>query len=276
MQKEEILKKLSTELKLSGGSDKTIKIYSYFINKFLQYLSTSSKPIDQVDQDQVKEFLAVLIDSYSNKSRALATSALRYFFKKIVTKPEVMANIETPKKEQYLPNVLAKEEVKKLINQAETEKSGLIISFLYSTGVRVSELVNLKMQDLDLDNKKGKVHGKGNKSRQIFLSESLCNDLKSYIDRKQPKTFLFSTKDKPLTTRNIQKIIKNTSSKAGISKKVTPHTLRHSFATHLLESGVDIRKIQVLLGHSRIDTTQIYTQVSGKELEHIRNPLDNL
>jgi site-specific recombinase XerD len=276
MNKEEILKKLSTELKLSGGSDKTIKIYSYFINKFLDFLNTSNNSIDNTSKDQVKEFLAVLIDSYSNKSRALATSALRYFFKKIVVKPEVMADIETPKKEQYLPNILVKDEIKRLINQAETEKSGLIISFLYSTGVRVSELVNLKVQDIDLDNKKGRVHGKGNKSRQIFLSESLCNNLKNYLERKQPKTYLFSTKEKPLTTRNIQKIIKNTSTKAGINKKVTPHTLRHSFATHLLESGIDIRKIQVLLGHSRIDTTQIYTQVSGKDLENIRNPLDTL
>ncbi|MEM4230580.1 MAG: tyrosine-type recombinase/integrase [Candidatus Pacearchaeota archaeon] len=270
------LEKLSTELKLKGSSDRTIKIYSYFVEKYLKQLEKENKQIEDANQDDIKKFLANLIGHYSNKSRALATSSLRFFYKKVLQKPEIMIGIEIPKKEQYLPNVLTKEEIKKLIDSSETKKSKLIISFLYSTGVRVSELVNLKISDLDLENKRGKVHGKGNKSRQIFLSEKLCQELKDYIKQKNPQIFLFSNKDKPLTTRNIQKIIKSVAKKAGINKKVTPHTLRHSFATHLLESGVDIRKIQVLLGHSRIDTTQIYTQVSGKELENIINPLDNL
>lgn len=273
MEKEGYLNKLAVELKLKGSSEKTVKIYSYFLEKFLKY---TNKTLDEISKDDIKSFLASLIDRYSNKSRALATSALRFFFKKIINKSDIMNDIETPKKEQYLPNVLTKQEVKQLIDFAQTKKSKLIVSLLYSSGIRVSELVNLKVNNLDLNNKKGKVHGKGNKSRQIFLSEQLCQELQNYLNEKNPSIFLFSKNDKPLTTRNIQKIIKKTSEKAGLNKKVTPHTLRHSFATHLLESGIDIRKIQVLLGHSRIDTTQIYTKVSTKDLEDIKNPLDNL
>ena len=270
------LEKISTELKLKGFSDKTVKIYSYFIKKYLDKLEKENKQPENAIQDDIKSFLASLIDTYSNKSRALATSSLRFFYKSVINKQELMLGIEIPKLEQYLPSVLTKEEIKKLIEAAYTEKSKLIMSMLYSSGIRVSELVGMKKSDLDLENKRGVVHGKGNKSRQIFLSEKLCQDVKLFLEKNPNNNFLFTSKEEALSTRNIQKIIKKAKERAGITKKVTPHTLRHSFATHLLEAGVDIRKIQVLLGHSRIDTTQIYTRVSGKELESIKNPLDSL
>jgi integrase/recombinase XerD len=270
------LEKVSTEIKLKGFSDKTVKIYSYFIKKYLDKLAVENKQPENITIDDIKSFLAGLIDTYSNKSRALATSSLRFFYKSVISKPEVMIGIEIPKLEQYLPSVLTKEEIKKLIDAAFTEKSRLMMSMLYSSGIRVSELVGIKVSDLDLENKRGVVHGKGNKSRQIFLSEKLCQDIKLFLEKNPATNFLFTSKEEALSTRNIQKIIKKAKEKAGITKKVTPHTLRHSFATHLLEAGVDIRKIQVLLGHSRIDTTQIYTRVSGKELENIKNPLDSL
>jgi len=270
------LEKVSTEIKLKGFSDKTVKIYSYFIKKYLDKLAVENKQPENITIDDIKSFLAGLIDTYSNKSRALATSSLRFFYKSVINKPEVMIGIEIPKLEQYLPSVLTKEEIKKLIDAAFTEKSRLMMSMLYSSGIRVSELVGIKVSDLDLENKRGVVHGKGNKSRQIFLSEKLCQDIKLFLEKNPNTNFLFTSKEEALSTRNIQKIIKKAKENAGITKKVTPHTLRHSFATHLLEAGVDIRKIQVLLGHSRIDTTQIYTRVSGKELENIKNPLDSL
>lgn len=276
MQKEEFLNKVAVEIKLKGFSDKTVKIYSYFIKKYLDKLEKENKQPENIAIDDIKSFLASLIDTYSNKSRALATSSLRFFYKSVINKPEIMIGIEIPKLEQYLPSVLTKEEIKKLIDASFTEKSRLMMSMLYSSGIRVSELVGIKVNDLDLENKRGVVHGKGNKSRQIFLSEKLCQDIKLFLGKNPNTNFLFTSKEEALSTRNIQKIIKKAKEKAGITKKVTPHTLRHSFATHLLEAGVDIRKIQVLLGHSRIDTTQIYTRVSGKELENIKNPLDSL
>ena len=218
---------------------------------------------------------ASLVDSYSSRSRALATSAIRFLYKEILNKLAVVARIKNPKKAEYVPTVLSKEEIQALINAAKTQKSKLIIAFLYSTGIRVSELVNLKVNDLDLEACKGIVKGKGNKQRVIFLNKGLAEKLKEYLQNKKPESYIFSD-EKPITARNVQKIIKRAAKKAGLNKKVTPHTLRHSFATHHLEEGTDIRRIQVLLGHSRIDTTQIYTKVSNKDLEKLKNPLDDI
>ena len=272
MQKREILQKISTELKLKGLSRQTIATYSFFISK---YLDSVKKNLEETGEQDVKDFLASLIDKYSNTSRGLATSSVRFLYKEILEKPEVVVRIKNPKKEQYLPSVLAKQEIQKLISSAPTLKSKLIISFLYSTGIRVSELVSLERKDIDLSQRRGIVRGKGNKERQIFLSEKLCKKLERFLSKNPDYNFLFS-KEAPLTTRNIQKIIKKTAKKANIQKKVTPHTLRHSFATHHLEAGTDIRKIQVLLGHSRIDTTQIYTKVSSRDLEDLKNPLEDI
>ena len=274
--KEEDVKKylgeIATELKLNGSSNRTIQTYSFFISKYLKTLS--STPENATEQD-IRNFLSTLVDKYSNTSRALATSSLRFLYNIILEKPEAIARIRNPKKEQYLPTVLSKQEIQNLMNHASTLKSKLIIFFLYCTGVRVSELVNLKIEDLDLENKKAVVFGKGSKQRMIFLTERLCKKIKKYLRKNNENKYLFS-KNKPLTPRNIQLLIKKAAKKAKIQKKVTPHALRHSFATHHLESGSDIRKIQVLLGHARIDTTQIYTQVSTKGLEELRNPSEDL
>lgn len=275
MEKEEVqnyLNKVSTELKLRGLSPRTIESYSFFM---LRYLQTLSKPAEQATEQDVKNFLAQLVDNYSNKSRALATSSLRFLYKEILEKPEIMIRIKNPKKQETLPIVLTKEEIQKLILSAETRKSKLIMLFLYSTGVRVSEFVNLKIQDINLETNQGIVRGKGNKQRQIYLGKNLSEELKEYLQEHPQNIYLFS-QDKPLTTRNIQKIIKRAAEKAQINKKVTPHTLRHSFATHHLQAGADIRKIQMLLGHARIDTTQIYTNLSNKDLENLKNPADDI
>lgn len=273
MDKKEALEKLSTELKLKGLSDKTVKVYAFFNEKFFNSLN---KPVEQATEDDAKKFLVQIIEK-SPRTRALATSALRYFFKLINSK--IMENISLPKKQEKLPTVLTKEEVISLINSTETSKSKLILQTLYSAGLRVSELTSLKVNDIDYETAKGKIKGKGSKERIFFLSKKLAQELKQHIDKKQLKEYLFPStinESEPLTPRNIQRIIKRASQKANIQKKVTPHTLRHSYATHLLESGIDIRVIQRLLGHSRIDTTTIYTHVSDKTLEEIKNPLDDL
>ena len=151
----------------------------------------------------------------------------------------------------------------------------MIVSLLYSAGLRVSELVNLKINDVDLSEGTGWVRkGKGSKDRLIVISQNLTNEISEYIRGRDHK-YIFS-KEEPLTTRNIQKIIKNTSKKAGINKKVTPHTLRHSFATHLLEQGTDIRIIQTILGHASLNTTQVYTHISSEQIKKVQNPFDLL
>ena len=150
-----------------------------------------------------------------------------------------------------------------------------MISLLYSSGLRVSELVNMKVQDIDFKECMGWVRrGKGSKDRMIVLSEGLVKDIEAYL-KDRNYTYLFS-KEKPLTTRNIQKIMVGLRKRTGIQKKITPHTLMHSFATHLLEQGNDIRIIQAMLGHSSLNTTQIYTHISGEQLKKVKNPLDLL
>lgn len=143
---------------------------------------------------------------------------------------------------------LSKEDIKKLADSADTNKSRLIISFIYSTGLKVSELVSLKVSDIDLENKICNVKSM-NKNRQIMLNEEICREIQGYFEKNNPPVFLFSKKEKPLTSRNIQKIIKNTAVKAGLEMKITPHTLRQSFAKHLIDSGMEESKVNSLLGY---------------------------
>ena len=265
------LEKLQTELKLRGLSHLTIRNYSFFVDKFLQQTNKSS---EELTQDDARVYLAGMFETKSKNTIMLAAASLKFFYQEILQKD--VGQIKVPKKERRLPEVLSKEEVKKILEVSETRKSKLIMSLLYSSGLRVSELVNLKPSEIDFEEKIGWVRqGKGGKDRMFVISEELSRKLKDYLKRKKEHQYIFS-KEKPLTPRNIQKIVKNARHKAEITKKATPHTLRHSFATHLLESGTDIRLIQSLLGHASLNTTQLYTHVSKEQLKGIDNPLDNL
>jgi len=267
----EELKKLETELKLRRKSEKTIKNYLFFNRKFLEFCK---KPVSSIDVEDIKAYLASL-NKLSTATLSLALASLRFFYEKLLKK-NIFKEIELPKKEKKLPNILTKDEVKQLIETSDAQKSKLIISLLYSSGLRVSEVVSLKVNDLNLDEKIGWVRlGKGKKDRAFILSEKVCIQIKTFLEKHKNNEFLLS-KEKPLTPRNIQKIIKNAAQKAGLNRKITPHTLRHSFATHLLESGTDIRYIQELLGHSNLSTTQIYTHLSTEELKKIKSPFDSI
>jgi len=260
--------KLQTELKLRGFSPLTVRNYSFFVDKFLKQ---ANKKTSELNQDDVKKYLASMFDTKSKNTIMLAAAAIKFFYQEILNLE--IGKIKVPKKDRKLPEVLTKEEVKRIIEATETKKSKLMISLLYSSGLRVSELVNLKPENINFEEKIGRVKkGKGSKERIFIISEDLCNQIKDY-HKKRNYEFVFS-KSKPLTTRNVQKIVKLTRIKANVSKKVTPHTLRHSFATHLLEGGTDIRLIQSLLGHASLNTTQLYTHVSSQQLKKIENPLD--
>jgi len=264
------LEKLKSELKLRGFSQMTVRNYSFFVDKFLK---KANKNTEELNQDDAKLYLSELFDTKSKNTIMLAAASLKFFYNEILKKD--FSGVKIPKKDRKLPEVLNKEEVKKLIETTDNEKSRLIISLLYSGGLRVSELVNLKVNDVNFQEKTGWVRkGKGSKDRLFILSESICKEIQEYLQGKS-YNYVFS-KDSPLTTRNIQKIIALTRKRAGINKKVTPHTLRHSFATHLLEQGTDIRMIQVLLGHSSLSTTQMYTHISSEQIKKIKNPLDGL
>ena len=264
------IQQLKSELRMRGLSPMTVRNYSFFVDKFLQH---AKKDAADASQDDVKLYLSGLFDSKSKNTIMLAHAALKFLFTEVLKKE--FGDIKIPKKDKKLPEVLTKDEVKNLINSADNEKSRLIISLLYSSGLRVSELVNLKITDINFGENTGWVRmGKGSKDRIFTLSENLLKEIKNYLEGKE-NIYLFS-KEKPLTTRNIQKIISGTKKRAGIIKKATPHTLRHSFATHLLESGVDIRIIQAMLGHSSLNTTQVYTHVSSEQIKKVKNPLDGL
>ncbi len=269
------LETLKTELQLKGYSPITIKNYTFHNQKFLEFIKKSELDITLQD---IKSYLSYLLakKGLSKPTISLVKSALLFYYNKILQKN--FPNINTPKIDARLPVYLTKEEVKNLIQAATKLKSRLIIEILYSSGLRLAELLSLKVENLDFNEKIGKVMGKGNKERLFFLSDKLIDELKTYQKKYNiTQGYLILGKNQhQMKSRNVQKIVSNLAKKAGILKKITPHKLRHSFATHLLNSGVDIMVIQELLGHSRLQTTQIYTHLSTQELKKVKNPLDTL
>ena len=272
MEFDEFLKQLETEIKISKLSDYTLKNYLDFNRKLLVHAKKLPKEIDSND---VKYFMADKMEDRAAASVIVFLASIRFAYTNVLGK-DPTAGVKRPKREKKIPQVLTKKEVFQLIDSAQTLKSNLIIQLLYSSGLRVSEIVNLRKQDLDFNENMGWVReGKGKKDRMFIFSKKLSKKLQKFINKNEGWGYIFS-KTNPLTTRNIQKIVQNTTKIAGIDKDVHPHTLRHSFATHLLDSGVDLRKIQFLLGHSSIATTQIYTHISQEQVKNIKNPLDNL
>jgi len=271
-----MLDKLETELKIRGFSHRTVDNYLYHNKKFLDFTKKDPK---EVIEDDAKKYIAYLMSNRKLKPSSvnLALSSLKFFYNEIVKNPAFNA-VKAPKLEKNLPTVLTKDEIKKLLNAVENPKHRLLIEFMYSSGLRVSECVSLKIDDLDFSEKMGKIrHGKGNKERYIILSDNLIQHLNEYLkNKKDNSAFIFSIKNRPITIRQAQKVVKETAKKAGIRKRVFCHALRSSFATHLLEAGTDIRVIQELLGHSNLATTQIYTKVSTQQLKKVKSPLDTL
>jgi integrase/recombinase XerD len=271
----DFLKKLEVELKISKNSGYTLRNYVDFNRKFLAYIK---KNPDDMKEDDVKLYLSENLSNSSSSTVIIFLSALKYAFSNILKK-DITSNIKRPKKEKRIPSVLTKEEVKKLISSIVSKKSRLMISFIYACGFRVSELINLKVKDLNFEEKSGRVtQGKGKKDRMFNIPEFLIEDLKEQVEvqKKANQEYLFTGPKGKLSSRNLQKMVQKAAIRAGIEKEVHPHTLRHSFATHLLENGTDIRKIQELLGHSDLSTTQIYTHISREELKKIKSPIDEV
>ena len=254
------LNKLSEELRLRKYSRQTEKAYASIIRNFIE------------SELQPREFLL----KYADKSRSSIRSvyfALKFFYENVL-RQKFDENIPLAKNKGKLPIVLSKEEVSRMIESTLNLKHRLILMFFYYTGIRLSELVSIKWEDIDFQ--RGVIHlktAKGEKERIIFLHEKLKNFIEYFSIKKEGFAFL-SNLGKKYDKRTVQMIVKNAAKRAGIGKKVTPHTLRHSFATHLLEAGADIRHIQKLLGHSNLQTTQIYTHVASKDIKKLANLLE--
>ena len=272
-----MLDQLKTELTIKGFTNRTIETYIYQNQQFLDFIK--KKPQQATTQD-VKNYLAHLMEKGTKLSSIhLILSTLKFFYKKVLKK-DIFIDIELKKKEKKIPEALTKEEIITLISTIKNPKHNLIVKLMYASGLRVFEATTIKLTNLNLEDKTGKISGKGRKERIILLSDDFIEDLKKYLKkRKYDSEYLFpskNNKEKPISTRFVQKMITKAGKKAGIKQRVYSHLLRSSFATHLLENGVDLRYIQTLLGHSDVSTTQMYTRVSTSELKKIKSPLDLL
>lgn len=268
---------LERELKIRGFSRKTIKAYLHYNRKFLNFARKSPKEITNEDIKRYLEYLAN--KQVSNATLNLAINALKFYYIQVL-KRKFFFDIKHPKKEKRLPVVLTKDEIRKMLEATENLKHKLLMEIMYASGLRVSEIIKLKIKDVDLEEGIIRVIlGKGKKDRQTILSKRAIGDLKNFLETKKDNNqYLFTGAQNKghLSTRSAQKIVLRAAKLVGIKKDISCHSLRHSFATHLLEKGVDIRYIQKLLGHKRLETTQIYTQVSTQKLKEIGSPLDDL
>ncbi len=274
MNKEDFLKKLEVELKISKNSEYTLRNYLHAVSKLLNFLNKSP---EQITEDDIKSFMAEKLSEMSSSSTIVFLSAIKYSFSTLLHK-DITLGIKRPKKEKKLPTVLTKQEVKKLISLISSKKSKLMVSLMYAAGLRVSELLSIKINDLHFQEKTGYLRqAKGKKDRIFNIPLSLLKSLEKQVENQKLKNqeYLFTGKKGRLSSRNLQKIVQKSAKKADL-KDTHCHTLRHSFATHLLENHVDIRKIQELLGHADLSTTQIYTHISREELKKIPSPLDSL
>jgi len=266
---------LKQELKIRKFSPKTIKSYLHYNTEFLKFIDKSPK---LVKNDDIRKYLENKIDkNIGSSTLSLIINALKFYYQQILGR-NLLFNIKHPQKDKKLPVVLSKNEIKLLLGTIDNVKHKLSLALMYSAGLRVSEIIKLKTKDLDFDNQILWVRrGKGNKDRQTLLPKILINVLKKYTKNSNLDDYVFeSNRGGILTERSIQKVFHNALIKSKICKNATCHSLRHSFATHLLEAGTDIRYIQELLGHKRLETTQIYTKVTNNKLKNIKSPLDNI
>jgi site-specific recombinase XerD len=268
-------------LLLRGYSPRTRKLYLGHVRRFLKWAGTGVNSLPEDPSDLAQRYIVHLVEArgVSRSFHNQVVSALRFLFETVLEKPRLALAIPRPRKESRLPTVLSQEEVARILGKTRNLKHRALLMLLYSSGLRVGELVRLRPEDVDPDRGLLRVRaGKGAKDRYTLLARRAVEALALYREAYPVGRWLFpgGRRDRHLTTRSVQRIVERSARAAGIRKHVTPHTLRHSFATHLLEGGTNLRIIQELLGHQSTRTTQVYTHVARSTFETIRSPLDNL
>ncbi|MHC1706091.1 MAG: site-specific tyrosine recombinase/integron integrase [Bacteroidales bacterium] len=266
------------KLRVKRYSENTIKTYCDCFREFINYFN--NKNLSEITELDIQSYMLYLVEerkistSYQNQS----INAIKFYYEKVQGGPRRVYFIERPRREKVLPVVLSEEEVKRLFKSVTNLKHKCMLILAYSSGLRVNELLNLKAADIDSDRMLIHVKlGKGNKDRVTLLSKSVLLVLREYYKVYKPGDYLFEGQfGGQYSERSLNKILKAAVGRADIHKEVTMHTLRHSFATHLLENGTDLRYIQALLGHANPKTTQIYTHITTKGLDQIISPLDRL
>ncbi len=259
-------------------SANTVKVYTSMFQAFMNYFP--DKNLDDITENDVKKYQDYLIKSkkVSISTQNQAINSIKFYYEKVKGGEKMDLRIERPFKEKKLPEIISEHEVLKLLKATHNLKHKAIITMLYSSGLRRSELINLRLKDIDYDKRIIFVRGgKGRKDRTTLLADNTVLILRKYIDIYRPNYWLFEgARRKQYSPTSVAAILKSASKKADLNKMVRPHMLRHSFATHLLEQGVDLRYIQSLLGHGSAKTTEIYTQVRSHSLAKIKSPFDVL
>ncbi len=263
------------KLKLKRYANSTVKNYVHSFEAFINYYKDVE--LLNLNENDVRTYLQKLIqEERSNSYINIAINAIKFYYEMVLGMPNRFYAIERPRKEYKLPKVLSKEEILSIIDHTNNIKHRCIISLLYSAGLRRSELLNLTMKDIDSKRMVIKVkQAKGNKDRYTVLNKKVLEDLRIYYKTYNPKVYLFEglVIGKKYSSSSVLKIVRQAAEKAKIEKRVSPHMLRHSFATHLLESNVDLRYIQLLLGHNSTKTTEIYTHVATNTFMNIKDLL---
>lgn len=268
-------------------NDTTAKNYELDLLNYQDFLKENNLNYLKITKDDIRSYLKYLDKlKYKNSSISRHLSSLRTFYGFLVNEGAIESNIfksiSSPKKKKQLPNFLQYDEVEKMLSVCDLKeplhiRNRLIIETLYDTGIRVSELVNIKLNDLNIATKEIRVLGKGSKERIVYFGDYEIDILNLYLNQARPKLLKNKSSDylllnhlgDRLTDRGVRLIISDVIKKASLKHKVSPHTLRHTFATHLLNEGADLKSVQELLGHSSLSTTQIYTHVSNERLRSV-------
>ena len=269
------------ELRRHNYSKETIRLYLFAVKDFARHFKR--RP-DVLTQEHMREFQLYLLNERKLTAQTVAgrITALRFFFVKVLRRPYQELDLVYPKLPDRLPTVLSEDEVAKLIESASNAYHRVILTTLYATGMRRTELSRLKVEDID--SQRMVIHvrqGKGGKDRDVTLSPRLLEILRDYWKWRKPQVYLFPSlqrkrRELPITDRAIYHAVRAAARRAGIKKKITPHVLRHSWATHLLERGTDLKTIQMLLGHVDLEATTIYLHLSQRHLQAMSNPVDAL
>ena len=259
-------------------SESTIKLYVAYFKDFIHYFA--NRDIDVLTKNEINNYILYLIrhQKISPSRQNQVINAIKFYYEKVLGLPGEFYDIERPRKRSELPKVLSEQEVLRILKASTNLKHKTLLATIYSAGLRRSEVINLRREDVDYDKNIIFIRGaKGKKDRISILSEANARLLKEYQKEYRPKYWMFeSPEKKKYSTSSISRALDKAVLAAGLSKRVTPHMLRHSFATHLLEQGVDLRYIQNLLGHESTKTTEIYTHVTKKALHKIKSPLDRI
>ena len=265
-------------LKQKRYSESTLKTYSAYFKDFMHYFS--ERDLNTIQKEEINNYILSLIQILfiSGSEQNQRINAIKFYYEKVLGRDKELIRIERPRKERVLPDTLSKTDIKAILGNTSNIKHRCILELVYSAGLRRNELLNLKLSDIDSKRMLIKIRGgKGKKDRYSLLSNNVLIHLREYFIAYKPKDWLFEGQHgEKYSSSSITRVLKKSAQKAGIKRRVHLHMLRHSFATHLLEQGTNLRVIQNLLGHENIQTTEIYTHVSNLEIQKVVNPIDEI